>query len=87
MCVCALALAPALVCVVAGLSWSGFRPSDDQQAYPYNIPVNMYAAGALKRLAALNEVVWQDADIAELTKVIGDGIKQGVEKHGIVSDE
>lgn len=24
-----------------GMTWSGFRPSDDQQQYGYNVPVNM----------------------------------------------
>lgn len=47
----------------------------------------MYAAGALARLAQLNEVAWQDEQIAELCKVIGDGIKQGVDKFGTVSLE
>ncbi|KAG1657770.1 hypothetical protein FOA52_010141 [Chlamydomonas sp. UWO 241] len=30
-----------------GMLWTGFRPSDDQVDYPFNIPANMYVAAAL----------------------------------------
>ena len=46
----------------AGMSWSGFRPSDDATKYGYNIPGNMYAVAALERAVQLNADVWQDAD-------------------------
>ena len=37
-----------------GMSWSGYRPSDDPQTYSYNVPVNMYAVGALERALEIN---------------------------------
>lgn len=46
----------------AGMSWSGFRPSDDATKYGYNIPGNMYAVAALERVGQINAEVWQDAD-------------------------
>eukprot|EP01025_Chloroclados_australasicus_P038363 TRINITY_DN39439_c0_g1_i20.p1 TRINITY_DN39439_c0_g1~~TRINITY_DN39439_c0_g1_i20.p1 ORF type:complete len:608 (-),score=51.96 TRINITY_DN39439_c0_g1_i20:2128-3951(-) len=41
-----------------GMTWSGYRPSDDPQQYGYHIPGNMYAAGALRRMLMLNKHVW-----------------------------
>jgi hypothetical protein len=40
-----------------GLTWSGFRPSDDATTYGYNIPANLHAAAALGDLAGLCEQV------------------------------
>ncbi len=36
-----------------GMSWSGFRPSDDACQYNYLVPANMMAAVALERLGGL----------------------------------
>ncbi|AAT89996.1 glycosyl hydrolase [Leifsonia xyli subsp. xyli] len=36
-----------------GMTWSGFRPSDDACEYGYNIPANLFAAQALRQLAEL----------------------------------
>jgi meiotically up-regulated gene 157 (Mug157) protein len=36
-----------------GLTWSGFRPSDDATTYGYNIPANLHAVAALRDLAVL----------------------------------
>jgi len=36
-----------------GMSWSGFRPSDDSCQYHYLVPANMMAVVALRRLAEL----------------------------------
>ncbi len=36
-----------------GLTWCGFRPSDDACTYPYLIPANLFAAHVLEKMAAL----------------------------------
>ncbi len=58
----------------AGMSWSGFRPSDDQNTYGYNVPGNMYAAASLERVLQLNAAIWRDEDFeaqaAELLRSI-----------------
>ncbi len=36
-----------------GMSWSGFRPSDDSCCYHYLVPANMMAVVAMEKLAAL----------------------------------
>jgi meiotically up-regulated gene 157 (Mug157) protein len=40
-----------------GLTWSGFRPSDDTCTYGYNIPANLHAVAALSDLASLCDQV------------------------------
>jgi len=49
----------------AGMSWSGFRPSDDQNTYGYNVPGNMYAAASLERVLQLNAAIWRDDEFEE----------------------
>ncbi|PNW78187.1 hypothetical protein CHLRE_09g386137v5 [Chlamydomonas reinhardtii] len=67
-----------------GMLWSGFRPSDDPNTYGYNIPVNMYAAGSLERLAALNELVWRDAALGAAARRLAADIRAGIDKFGVV---
>lgn len=43
--------------MLAGLVWSGFRPSDDPSQLAYPIPANMYAAAGLERALELNRQV------------------------------
>jgi meiotically up-regulated gene 157 (Mug157) protein len=66
------------------MSWSGYRPSDDPQVYSYNIPVNMYAAGALEKVLVLNERIWQSSSIADQARQLVRDIQEGIEKFGIV---
>lgn len=64
-----------------GMSWSGFRPSDDACAWNYLIPSNMMAATALARLADLP--LADDALKRSAVKLAAD-IREGIEKHGKV---
>jgi uncharacterized protein len=59
----------------AGMSWSGFRPSDDATKYGYNIPGNMYAVAALERAIQLNVDVWQDADFGRAASRLASTIR------------
>lgn len=68
-----------------GMVWSAFRPSDDAAVYGYNIPGNMYAAGALSRLLALNKRLWKCPEVkARASQLLAD-IRQGIRAHGIVA--
>ena len=60
-----------------GMSWSGFRPSDDPQQYGYNVPVNMYAQGALERALQLNTLVWRSKDFEERAGALSRAMRQG----------
>lgn len=64
--------------MIAGMSWSGFRPSDDTTKYGYNIPGNMYAVAALERAAQLNADVWQDAEFGRAASRLAATIRCGL---------
>jgi meiotically up-regulated gene 157 (Mug157) protein len=63
-----------------GMTWSGFRPSDDACVYGYHIPANAFAAVSLDRLAEL----LVDDPVAVAARELGAEIRAGIEKHGIV---
>eukprot|EP00123_Amoebidium_parasiticum_P008515 comp18859_c3_seq1/m.20908 comp18859_c3_seq1/g.20908 ORF comp18859_c3_seq1/g.20908 comp18859_c3_seq1/m.20908 type:complete len:593 (-) comp18859_c3_seq1:362-2140(-) len=68
-----------------GMSWSGYRPSDDQNKYGYNIPGNMYAYGALERALYLNKMIWRMQSFDVKVRKLMNDIKAGIEKYGIIS--
>jgi meiotically up-regulated gene 157 (Mug157) protein len=63
-----------------GMSWSGFRPSDDACVYGYLVPANMFAVVVLRQLADIYTDVLKDtasaADFLQLAQEIQDGIDQ-----------
>jgi hypothetical protein len=67
-----------------GMTWSGFRPSDDPCQYGYLIPSNMFAVVVLRYAAEIAETVLQDPSLAEEAKRLGDEIERGIRKYGIV---
>ncbi|MDE6127984.1 MAG: glycoside hydrolase family 125 protein, partial [Lachnospiraceae bacterium] len=63
-----------------GMTWSGFRPSDDACRYHYLVPSNMLAASALRQLCTLpvgEEMICRAKKLAE-------EISTGIYRHGIV---
>jgi meiotically up-regulated gene 157 (Mug157) protein len=52
------------------------------QVYGFNIPANMYAAGALRRLLALNTAVWGSKDVERRAGQLLQDIQQGLEQWG-----
>lgn len=73
-------------CGMTGMSWSGFRPSDDACELPFHIPANAHAAVALEQLAALPEVVELPADVRRQAKTVAAAIRSGIERYGINRD-
>jgi uncharacterized protein len=67
---------------VTGMTWSGFRPSDDACRYGYHIPANMFAVVVLGQLA---EVAAQlDDGLAPRALALRDEIDAGIARHGVV---
>jgi hypothetical protein len=64
-----------------GMSWSGFRPSDDACAYNYLIPSNMMAVTALTRLA---DLPLADDGLKREAMKLASEIRIGVETYGKV---
>lgn len=70
---------------VTGMTWCGFRPSDDACTYGFNVPANLFAAEALVAIAAIAREVWSDTGLADDADVLRAGILDGVRQHGIVA--
>ena len=64
-----------------GMSWSGFRPSDDACDYNYLIPSNMFAVVALDCLAQLP---LKDTVLRTAAKALSDEVRSGIELFGTV---
>lgn len=70
-----------------GMSWSGFRPSDDACVYGFFIPGNLFAWAMLERLADMADTAGRSA-AAVRARALAAGLRRGVERFGIVrSDE
>ncbi|MFD4635971.1 glycoside hydrolase family 125 protein [Lentzea sp. NPDC058436] len=69
---------------VTGMTWSGFRPSDDACTYGYNIPANLFAAQALRAVAEIADEVHDDPELATSARLLSRQLVEGVEAHGIV---
>ncbi|MBE5973887.1 MAG: glycoside hydrolase family 125 protein [Paenibacillaceae bacterium] len=69
-----------------GMTWSGFRPSDDACRYGYLIPSNMFASVVLKHIETYSKNIYQDLDLADSARGLRNEIEEGIRKFGIVKD-
>ncbi|MFC5468932.1 glycoside hydrolase family 125 protein [Cohnella suwonensis] len=69
---------------VTGMTWSGFRPSDDACTYGYLIPSNMFAVVVLGYMAELAREALQDEALAKEAEALRTEIRQGLAAHAIV---
>jgi meiotically up-regulated gene 157 (Mug157) protein len=67
-----------------GMTWSGFRPSDDACTYGYNIPANLFAAQALLAIGDIAVEVLGDPTLADEAWALSRDLVAGVEKFGVV---
>lgn len=67
-----------------GMTWSGFRPSDDACTYGYLIPSNMFAVVVLRQLHELAKEVVKDERLAAEAVELANEIDQGIQTHGTV---
>lgn len=66
-----------------GMTWSGFRPSDDACRYGYHIPGNMFAVMALRHTAEILQTVSGQDALAREALLLADEIDAGIEAYGI----
>ena len=71
---------------VTGMTWSGFRPSDDACQYGYLVPSNMFAVVVLGYIAEIAETVKGDKALAERAVALKNEIDEGIQKYAIVDD-
>ena len=67
-----------------GMTWSGFRPSDDGCVYGYLIPSNMFAAVVLDGTAEILREVLHDPDTADEAETLARQIRDGIARYGVV---
>lgn len=65
-----------------GMTWSGFRPSDDACTFNYLIPANMMAVVALRYGSEL-AVEMENKELADSCKLLSDEIEDGIETYGV----
>jgi hypothetical protein len=61
-----------------GMTWSGFRPSDDACVYGYHVPANAFAAVSLERLG---EMLGDEEPVALAAE-----IRAGIAQHGVAGE-
>lgn len=67
-----------------GMTWSGFRPSDDACKFGYLIPSNMMAVVALRKAAELIAAGYSDNTLKADCLALANEIEDGIENYGIV---
>ncbi len=66
-----------------GMTWSGFRPSDDACTYGYLVPSNMFASVVLGYIAEYAETQYADAELAAAALQLKKEIEDGIEKYAV----
>ncbi|MDO4431695.1 MAG: glycoside hydrolase family 125 protein [Aerococcaceae bacterium] len=69
-----------------GMTWSGFRPSDDRCEYHYLIPSNMFAVVVLDYVAELATVISLPQDLVDLARQLRQDIQQGIEQYALMKN-
>ena len=69
---------------LTGMSWSGFRPSDDACKFGYHVPSNMFAVVVLKHLARFAREQYHDAEMADRAEHLRVAIDFGIQTYSIV---
>ena len=67
-----------------GMTWSGFRPSDDACRYGYLIPSNFFAARSLEMLSELAHVLLRDEQMMQTCTRMRREILDGIARYGTV---
>ena len=70
-----------------GMTWSGFRPSDDRCEYGYLIPANMMATVAMNAAARMAEKDFDDSLLAEECRSLAAEFEEGIRRFGITELE
>ena len=69
---------------VTGMTWSGFRPSDDACQYGYLIPANMFAWVVLAYVQEIAQAQYQDDFLCQKAEKLRKKIKKGIEAYAVV---
>ena len=70
-----------------GMVWTGFRASDDQAVFGYNIPDNLFLAAMLLEVPDLVKKFDDGDDLSELAQTLREDILKGVREYGMAETE
>lgn len=73
--------------VPTGMTWSGFRPSDDACRYGYLVPSNMFAVVILGYLEEIFSSVLEHAEIVRKADNLKKEIQGGIEQYGRTTNQ
>lgn len=73
--------------VPTGMTWSGFRPSDDACTYGYLVPSNMFAVVVLGYLAEIFSLVLDDEQVVQRALRLQAEIQAGIEQYGCTNNQ
>ena len=67
-----------------GMTWSGFRPSDDACVYGYLIPSNFFAAKSLEQMGEIAEALLPNAGLSGRVRRLKEQIEAGLREFAAV---
>lgn len=70
-----------------GMTWSGFRPSDDACTYGYLIPSNFFAVRSLAQLSEMVKAISPDESLETKISRLQEEISEGISKYAVVHHE
>lgn len=70
-----------------GLTWNGFRPSDDACVYGYLVPSNLFAIETLHQLAEVYTDILDKPEVATRMTKLADSIAEGVRHYGMTTNK
>lgn len=70
-----------------GMTWSGFRPSDDACEYGYLVPSNMFATVVLDYISEISSVIYGDLELSRKALELKAEIQKGIETFAIAHCE
>lgn len=68
-----------------GMTWSGFRPSDDACEYGYLVPANMFAVVVLKYVEEILLEFYDEPELLLMVKNLYSEIDNGIKEYGIIN--
>lgn len=69
-----------------GMTWAGFRPSDDACEYHYNVPGNLFVSRALADIAFFAEIIGDEA-LKKSAIDVKNEIDEGISRFALLNDE
>ena len=66
-----------------GMTWSGFRPSDDACEYGYLIPSNFFAVKSLEQMAEMADALLPAENLSGRIRALREQIQDGLRKYAV----